>query len=91
MVEGIVLFICLTGNAGCGEATTAYYDYNTYAQRWVKTMQYNAEEKYGKQNLVMAGTALGLVFVRKGTINLHNHVNLVVDDSSAQIQLHWDQ
>ena len=91
MTETIVFLICVAGNSGCGQATSAYYNYNVYAQRWAKTIQYNAEEKYGKQNLSVLGTAFGLAFVKKGTLNLHSHVNLVIDDSSAQIQLHWEQ
>lgn len=91
MIEPIVIFICIAGTAGCGSAATAYYDYNTYAQRWLKTMQYDVEQKYGKENIALVGTTMGLMFVRKGTVTIHKHINLVVDDNSAQIQLRWDQ
>lgn len=88
MIEALVLAVCVSGK-GCNEATSAYYNYNLDLQDWAKMKQYQIESKFGKSNLTVIGTTAGIIFIRKGSIPVSNHVNLVVD-TGATVQLHWE-
>lgn len=90
VIESIVMFICIAGSASCGEAANAYYGQNIELQQWASREQVIIEKRIGKDALAVAGGVAGVFFVKKGIVNMHKHLNLVIDPSSAQLKFHWD-
>lgn len=93
MLEALVLSVCITGNGnGCGNISKAYYNQSLEAQRLAREIQIEAEKDIGKENLALLGTVSGLIFIKKGTINIDNHLNFVIlSNTGAIIQLHFEQ
>jgi len=87
MLEFLVFAACVSG-PGCNKATEAYYNYNVDLQVWAKRSQKKVENEVGKTNLAVLGTLTGILVVKQGSIQVSNHVNLLVGQET-QLQLHW--
>lgn len=92
MVEAIVVYICIAGQSGCSNATSAYYQSNKELQQTVK----NAE-KFGKrlikgnEYIVYVVTPLYAIASGKpASFKLSRNWNLNLDFKRESIGLQWN-
>jgi len=88
-MEIVVLSICILGSA-CDYASRAYYAQSVDAQRIANEAQVAIEHKMGAENAAIVGSMFGVMVLRKGTINMQRHLNLLIDERSMQLQAHWE-
>ena len=89
MLEAFVIAVCVSGGPGCKEVTQQYYDNNAELKAWVKKEQGIVETTFGKDNLAVLGTSLGLAFVRKGTFQIDSHLSLELG-SENKLEAKWE-
>jgi hypothetical protein len=90
-MELVVLSVCIWGSSACSDAGTAYYSQSLEAQRIANEAQHAVEHKVGKENAAVLGSMVGVMVLKRGTINMQRHLNLIVESNSAQLQLHFEQ
>lgn len=88
MLEFLTIAACVSGK-GCNEITSAYYNYNVDLRQWSKRQETKIKSITGETNLAVLGTTTGLIFIKKGSFQLTNHINIVVGNETI-LQLHWE-
>lgn len=91
-LEMLVASVCIAGQDGCGNATSAYYQSNKELQASVKRVEnYGKDLIKGHEYIVYGLTPFYAIASGKpATIKLSKSVNLNVDIKGSAVALQWN-
>lgn len=92
LLEMLVASVCITGQNGCSNATSAYYQSNKQLQEVVKnTEHYGKKLVKGNEYVVYGVTPIyAIMSGRPATIKLSNTLNLNIDLKESAVALQWN-